>query len=69
MMCEMQRENSERRQRDYVTDTLRRMIREDCSEAVMLGFLSKSDVVDIVRREVSAWEFEIASKERPNATE
>jgi hypothetical protein len=46
-----------------MTDTLRRMIREDCSEAVMLGFLSKSDVVDIVRREVSAWEFEIASKE------
>jgi thiamine pyrophosphate-dependent acetolactate synthase large subunit-like protein len=57
-MCEMVRERSESRQRDYVTETLRKMIREDCIEAANLGLLTKSDVVDIVRREVAAWEFE-----------
>ena len=62
-MCEMVRESTESRQRDYVAETLRRMIREDCSEAANLGLLSKSNVVDIVRREVSAWEFETAQGE------
>ena len=56
--CEMRRRSAERQQRDYIEDTLKRMIREDCKDAIRLGFLSKTEAVDIARRELAAWEFE-----------
>jgi len=54
---ELDRHTATRIQREYVTANLTRVVREECDEAVNLGLLTRNEVVDLVRREVAAWEF------------